>query len=285
MADVGHVDPEYIERGVAKMTEVDAQRVVAKTEAIAAKVKSSGPLRALIDDVRLMLSMVGDYVSGEYREVPWNTIAAIVFALLYVLSPLDLIPDFIPVAGMLDDFTVVVFCLRLTRRDIQAYGEWKASRTADQALAKTLRLVGRGDIHISEAALAEFVRTLGRSHAAELEWLGTDGESTLTVRANVSVPVLGEVVTRLAIGIEADAMGRACVDLHAIKSPLLAKPLRGLVADRIRRSIPVAPGLTVGEGMRLLIVDLSAAVGAAVPRIRAVTVRPEGIAIELGADG
>ena len=56
MATMGNVDPKYIERAVAKVTEDDAQRVVAKTEAITAKAKSGGPLQAQIDDLWLLVS-------------------------------------------------------------------------------------------------------------------------------------------------------------------------------------------------------------------------------------
>lgn len=42
----------------------------------------------------------------------WKRIAIIVFAVLYVLSPLDLIPDWIPVVGWLDDLGVLAWAAR-----------------------------------------------------------------------------------------------------------------------------------------------------------------------------
>lgn len=85
-----------------------------------------GPLEKLFDDISTMFSMVKDYASGAYREVPFGTIAAVAGALLYVLSPVDLIPDFIPMVGLIDDAAVVTACLSLIRIDIGKYTEWKA---------------------------------------------------------------------------------------------------------------------------------------------------------------
>ena len=66
-----------------------------------------------------------DYANGNYREVPFNVVAAIGGALLYVLSPLDLIPDFIPIVGYLDDAAVIAFCLNLIEKDLISYKVWK----------------------------------------------------------------------------------------------------------------------------------------------------------------
>ena len=78
-----------------------------------------------ISDLKILFSVVQDYVKGDYREIPWLTIAAIVFALLYVLSPIDLIPDFIPVIGLVDDALVIAACLAMVEQDLNKYVEWK----------------------------------------------------------------------------------------------------------------------------------------------------------------
>jgi uncharacterized membrane protein YkvA (DUF1232 family) len=46
-------------------------------------------------------------------------------ALLYVLSPLDVIPDFIPLAGVLDDAAVFGFALAFSKGDLERYREWR----------------------------------------------------------------------------------------------------------------------------------------------------------------
>jgi uncharacterized membrane protein YkvA (DUF1232 family) len=113
--------------GAKKVTEEDVNRVVTRADDIQRKVLGSGALSRLITDVKLMISLVKDYWNDNYREVPWWTIAAVVAALLYVLSPVDLIPDFIPFFGLLDDAAVVSACLFLVEQDLSNYRKWKNS--------------------------------------------------------------------------------------------------------------------------------------------------------------
>ena len=74
--------------------------------------------------------MLGDVFTGKYKKVPVGTIAAIVGTLLYVLSPIDLIPDFIPVIGYLDDAAMLALCLNFTKYDVEEYKKDKKLLTA-----------------------------------------------------------------------------------------------------------------------------------------------------------
>jgi uncharacterized membrane protein YkvA (DUF1232 family) len=87
--------------------------------------KATGPLEKFAGDIKLLFSLVKDYVNGSYKAVPWTAIAGIVGALLYVFSPIDLIPDIIPVLGLTDDAAVVALCLAGLTNDLQAYRNWK----------------------------------------------------------------------------------------------------------------------------------------------------------------
>ncbi|MCK5840562.1 MAG: DUF1232 domain-containing protein [Candidatus Sabulitectum sp.] len=111
--------------GANKVTEEDLYKVVNRADDIQRKVSMHGPLGRFISDVKLMISLVKDYWNKNYREVPWWTVAAVVASLLYVLSPVDLIPDFIPFFGLLDDAAVVSACLLLIEQDLSKYKIWK----------------------------------------------------------------------------------------------------------------------------------------------------------------
>lgn len=93
-------------------------------------------LKGLMDQGKVMLSMVSDYVKGNYREVPYWAISASALALLYVLNPIDIIPDVIPGVGFLDDATVVAFCLSLMEKEIDRYKAWLASKNPPPAPIK-----------------------------------------------------------------------------------------------------------------------------------------------------
>lgn len=116
---------EELKRGAKNVTEDDLKKVLDKRDEIEEKFKGNGPLGRFIADLKFLFSIIQDYIKGEYREIPYWSIAAIVAALLYVLSPIDLIPDFIPVVGYVDDALVVAACLAMLEQDLHEYKEWK----------------------------------------------------------------------------------------------------------------------------------------------------------------
>lgn len=75
--------------------------------------------------IPLMMSLVRSYVKKEYTDPPLTSIMAIMLALIYFLSPVDLIPDFVPGAGYLDDGAVIAGCLALVRTDLEDYRIWR----------------------------------------------------------------------------------------------------------------------------------------------------------------
>jgi uncharacterized membrane protein YkvA (DUF1232 family) len=89
------------------------------------KFESQKALHALIEKGKLLFSLIRDYATGRYREAPYWVIGAAAFALLYVLSPIDLIPDMIPGIGYLDDAAVVALCLKLIEVELTKYRRWK----------------------------------------------------------------------------------------------------------------------------------------------------------------
>jgi uncharacterized membrane protein YkvA (DUF1232 family) len=115
----------FITKEAQKVTPQDVEKVLNKSEEIRRQFESEGPLGKFVDDCKLFIALVKDYWHGKYRRIPYWTIAAIVAALLYVLNPLDLIPDFIPGLGQIDDAAVVAACLLLVRQDLQKYRRWK----------------------------------------------------------------------------------------------------------------------------------------------------------------
>jgi uncharacterized membrane protein YkvA (DUF1232 family) len=116
---------EKVRRGAATVTEDQLDEVLRKQREIEEKFKGKGPLGKFFAEVKLLFSLINDYAKGNYREIPWWSIAAVVAALLYVLSPIDAIPDFIPGIGYIDDALVVGACLALIDTDLQNYKAWK----------------------------------------------------------------------------------------------------------------------------------------------------------------
>ena len=65
------------------------------------------------------------YLAYRDPRVPWYAKALIAVVVGYAFSPIDLIPDFIPVIGTLDDAAVMAACLKLVEDELNAYTLWK----------------------------------------------------------------------------------------------------------------------------------------------------------------
>jgi uncharacterized membrane protein YkvA (DUF1232 family) len=118
-------DEEFVKEGAEEVTAKDIDTVVEKSEDIKEKFSARGPLKRFIVDARLLTALVKDWRAGKYRQALYGTIAAVVFALLYVFNPLDLVPDVLPFIGAVDDATVIGACLMLIERDLTKYRTWK----------------------------------------------------------------------------------------------------------------------------------------------------------------
>jgi uncharacterized membrane protein YkvA (DUF1232 family) len=122
-----NVEEEFDKIKSKNVSEKDFDKVLGKEEQIYGK-SSSGPLAKSFDDIKLLFSVIKDYRKGVYKEIPWTSIAAIVGTLIYVLSPIDLVPDFIPIMGLVDDAGVVALCLNALHGDLQKYKKWKKNQ-------------------------------------------------------------------------------------------------------------------------------------------------------------
>ena len=74
---------------------------------VSSRLKTTPLIGDTINDFPTMVSMVKDYVSKDYTKVSPKVIATVVSAFLYLISRKDIIPDNVPVLGILDDLAVI----------------------------------------------------------------------------------------------------------------------------------------------------------------------------------
>ena len=101
------INRDFVRRGAGRMTENDVARVLENADAIGQKFLHGGRLKRVLAEGKLLLSLIRDYWTREYRAAPFWVIGAAAFALLYVLAPIDLMPDVLPIIGQIDDVAVV----------------------------------------------------------------------------------------------------------------------------------------------------------------------------------
>ena len=94
-------------------------------EAIRNKINKAYPtLKKVIDNVRELYGLFKDSVKGNYKLHPAN-VAMIGGGLLYFILPADLIPDFLPLFGYLDDLAVLTTIMNSLKGEINQYRDWK----------------------------------------------------------------------------------------------------------------------------------------------------------------
>jgi uncharacterized membrane protein YkvA (DUF1232 family) len=74
-----------------------------------------------------MAPLVRDYWKGRYRDVSIASLLIFAAALIYLLNPFDLISDFLPVIGIVDDVFIIGICLYFLERDLNKYRMWRES--------------------------------------------------------------------------------------------------------------------------------------------------------------
>lgn len=87
--------------------------------------KHQNELKGVWADLQAMLRLVRAWARRDYRKVPWRTIAVAVGALLYVLDPLDAIPDWLPGIGFIDDAGMVALMVGTIRSDLAKFVDWE----------------------------------------------------------------------------------------------------------------------------------------------------------------
>lgn len=121
------IDTNFLKKNAQSISEHDLKKAAEKADEIEDKFRKDGPLDRFIEDGKLMLSFIRDYRSGTYRKIPYWVVAAIVFTLLYILTPFDAIFDMIPGIGQVDDAAVMGICLYMVEQELHLYKAWKSS--------------------------------------------------------------------------------------------------------------------------------------------------------------
>ena len=99
-----------------------------KRDWIQAAVRKGRLLTDLYGQIVLLGALLRDYRTGNYTQVPWKVIFSIGFAVFYLLMPIDVIPDFIPLLGLIDDTAVLGLVIAAFRSELSAYSQWRTSR-------------------------------------------------------------------------------------------------------------------------------------------------------------
>ena len=127
------------EQQAEKLLEDEGQttETLKKASRLLEKIKKIPVIGKIADDIATSIELIKDFIDGRYRRVPTRVIVSTLAGILYILSPIDLIPDFIPFLGWLDD--AFVFTLILNgglSLELDAYRKWKKTQEGEPVYNK-----------------------------------------------------------------------------------------------------------------------------------------------------
>lgn len=99
---------------------------------LASKESKDNKFRQLFDVAHTVVRLVRNYVSGSYRQIETGTIVSALGVLLYTLSPVDLVPDFVPVVGFLDDLALLSWFVEKFQGEIVRFREWEQTHASEE---------------------------------------------------------------------------------------------------------------------------------------------------------
>jgi uncharacterized membrane protein YkvA (DUF1232 family) len=97
------------------------------------KASEAGGPKALLDKIINKVTLIGRlikaYIAGDYREVSKGTLLKMVASLIYFVSPIDLIPDFLYGLGLADDLALLSWVINSIEEDLTKFEEWEAKES------------------------------------------------------------------------------------------------------------------------------------------------------------
>ena len=93
------------------------------------KIESVSALAGLLENIRTAYDMISDSVTGKYKGVSRGTLMLLAGGLAYLALPIDLVPDFIPVAGWMDDAAVLGWIFTRCADEFKKYRDLKTRPT------------------------------------------------------------------------------------------------------------------------------------------------------------
>lgn len=104
--------------------------MVTKALAFCKKLGNISLLKKWFLDIPNLCDMLIDSINGAYKTIPYSSLVMVVIAILYAVSPIDILPDAIPLAGLVDDAAILKIVLDTIRNDIDTYATWKETQEA-----------------------------------------------------------------------------------------------------------------------------------------------------------
>jgi uncharacterized membrane protein YkvA (DUF1232 family) len=89
---------------------------------------NASALSAVWNDVKASLRLLVAWTRRSYRQVSGSALLLLVAALLYFVTPIDIIPDTLGALGFVDDVAVIQTAVNTVRDELDAFRDWEDTR-------------------------------------------------------------------------------------------------------------------------------------------------------------
>lgn len=83
-----------------------------------------GGLDKVRNDLKLLAAYIGDVMHGRYKDYNRVSLTLALAAIIYVVSPLDVVPDVLPL-GFVDDISIVTWAISRLTSELDKYASWR----------------------------------------------------------------------------------------------------------------------------------------------------------------
>ncbi|MBY0120958.1 YkvA family protein [Bacillus sp. S/N-304-OC-R1] len=90
--------------------------------------RNRGTLKDIWKNLQLLMDLMKSWSKGEYKDVSKKSIVFIIASILYFISPIDLVPDFLIGIGIVDDAAVLGYAIKQISGELEKYESWKEKR-------------------------------------------------------------------------------------------------------------------------------------------------------------
>lgn len=84
---------------------------------------------SFLENLNTLKRMVKAFKQGYYKEIPWRSFLLVVAGLIYFVSPVDFMPDFLPILGFTDDVAVILWIFTSIKSDIENFKSWETQKS------------------------------------------------------------------------------------------------------------------------------------------------------------
>ncbi len=103
---------------------IDNEKLRNLIEKVKEKIENNKELKKVINDIRLLIDLIRDWLKGDYKNVSQTSIIMIIISFIYLLNPFDIIPDFLA-TGFIDDIAVITYVIKKIQEELKAYKSWR----------------------------------------------------------------------------------------------------------------------------------------------------------------